>query len=162
MKSFLRKPSLCLQCLVMTLLLSFIGQAVALPDVCTMAHTHTATLSSIDVAIDGAVDVDRDMSEKSIPPCHRMNMAQNLPAPDDKQQTENQRTMDCCNSPDLLDGASMDGASCSCADDGCSASFPLPNKSLTGSPSFSEHRQYYSQPGFPSQVNSALFRPPIA
>ena len=148
MKSFLRKQSISLKSLVITLLLSFIGQAVALPDVCTMAQSESIMKN---VILNESLTKNVSIQQTGALPCHSMTMSQDLTISPDKQMA-----MDCCDSPTMAD------SSCSCPDDGCSASFPFSNQNITSTSSYSEHRNYYSQPGFPSQVNSALFRPPIA
>lgn len=147
MKSFLRKQSISLKCLVVTLLLSFIGQAVALPDVCTMAQSGSIMKN---VMMNQSLSESTSIQQTGALPCHSMTMSQDLTTSPD-----NQMAMDCCDSPTMAD------SSCSCPDDGCSASFPSSNQNITSASSYSEHRNYYSQPGFPNQVNSALFRPPI-
>ena len=147
MKSFLRKQSISLKCLVVTLLLSFIGQAVALPDVCTMAQSGSIMKN---VMMNQSLSESTSIQQTGALPCHSMTMSQDLTTSPD-----NQMAMDCCDSPTMAD------SSCSCPDEGCSASFPSSNQNITSASSYSEHRNYYSQPGFPNQVNSALFRPPI-
>ena len=147
MKSFLRKQSISLKCLVVTLLLSFIGQAVALPDVCTMAQSGSIMKN---VMMNQSLSESTSIQQTGALPCHSMTMSQDLTTSPD-----NQMAMDCCDSPTMAD------SSCSCPDEGCSASFPSSNQNITSASSYSEHRDYYSQPGFPNQVNSALFRPPI-
>lgn len=147
MKSFLRKQSISLKCLVVTLLLFFIGQAVALPDVCTMAQSGSIMKN---VMMNQSLSESTSIQQTGALPCHSMTMSQDLTTSPD-----NQMAMDCCDSPTMAD------SSCSCPDDGCSASFPSSNQNITSASSYSEHRNYYSQPGFPNQVNSALFRPPI-
>jgi hypothetical protein len=148
MKSFLRKQSISLKCLVVTLLLSFIGQAVALPDVCTMAQSGSIMKN---VMMNQSLSESTSIQQTGALPCHSMTMSQDLTTSPD-----NQMAMDCCDSPTMAD------SSCSCPDDGCSASFPSSNQNITSASSYSEHRNYYSQPRFPNQISSALFRPPIA
>ena len=152
MKSFLRKQSISLKSLVITLLLSFIGQAVALPDVCTMAQSESIMKN---VMVNESLTKSVSIQQTGTLPCHSMSMTMTM-SQDLPSSPDNQMAMDCCDSPTMAD------SSCSCPDDGCSASFPFSNQNITSTSSYSEHRNYYSQPGFPSQVNSALFRPPIA
>ena len=128
MKLFSRKQSISLRSLVLTLLLSFIGQAWALPTVCNMVETEASNAS----------------------PCHSMM------AEESSTEVKTQLAMDCCDTPTMAD------SSCSCPDSGCSASVPVSTQASTSSYSFNEQGNYYSQSGFPSQINSALFRPPIA
>lgn len=145
MKPFLRKQSVSLKSLVLILLLSFIGQAWALPVVCTMSNndfTNSEVSNSEILATDVLVD------KKSASPCHMMAIASSA--------TSSNAQMDCCDSPTMAD------ASCSCPDSGCSASIPFSSENSTSSYSYHEQANYYSQSGFPNQINSALFRPPIA
>lgn len=151
MKSFLRKQSISLKCLVVTLLLSFIGQAVALPDVCTMAQSGSIMKN---VMMNQSLSESTSIQQTGALPCHSMSMSMTM-SQDLNASPDKQRVMDCCDSPTMAD------SSCSCPDEGCSASFPSSNQNITSASSYSEHRDYYSQPGFPNQVNSALFRPPI-
>jgi len=125
----LRKQSISIKSLVLTLLLSFIGQAWALPAICTMS--------------------DAEMSSSS--PCHDMMTVEGSTILESADIE-----MDCC------DPVSMAGSSCSCPDDGCSASLSFSSQDLTDSFSYNGQANYYSQSGFPKQINSALFRPPIA
>ena len=153
MKSFLRKQSISLKSLVITLLLSFIGQAVALPDVCTMAQSESIMKN---VMVNESLTKSVSIQQTGTLPCHSMSMTMTMTMSQDLPSSpDNQMAMDCCDSPTMAD------SSCSCPDDGCSASFPSSNQNITSASSYSEHRDYYSQPGFPNQVNSALFRPPI-
>lgn len=142
MKSFLRKRSIRLKCLVITLLLSFVGQAAALSDACTMAQTD---LSHADMS---SVQTNDDM------PCHSMSRVQDVEK--NASADPNQGSMDCC------DPAMMADSSCSCPDNGCSGSAPFISQSITDSSSYTEHRNYYAQPRLPTSISSALFRPPIA
>ncbi len=133
----LRKQSISLKSLVLILLLSFIGQAWALPAICTMSETEVSSAS----------------------PCHDM-MAEGSAilaiadiASADIESAE--MNMDCC------DPVTMTGSSCSCPDDGCSASLSFASQAFTDSFSYGGQVNYYSQSGFPNQINSAVFRPPI-
>jgi hypothetical protein len=153
MKSFLRKQSISLKCLVITLLLSFIGQAVALPDVCTMDKVGTSNAdSSAGMSDMISVQAKDDM------PCHSMTDSMNMTQGADQSTVpeHHQSAMDCCDSPMMAD------SSCSCPDNGCSGSVPFFSQNIPDSSSYSEHRSYYAQPRFPNQISSALFRPPIA
>lgn len=165
MKSFLRKQSISLKCLVITLLLSFIGQAVALPDVCTMDQMGTSNADSSagmsdmisvqakdDMPCHSMTDSMTDSMTYSIN--HSMNMTQG--ADQSTVPEHHQSAMDCCDSPMMAD------SSCSCPDNGCSGSVPFFSQNIPDSSSYSEHRSYYAQPRFPNQISSALFRPPIA
>ena len=129
----LRKQSISIKSLVLTLLLSFIGQAWALPAICTMS--------------------DAEVSSSS--PCHDMMMAEGLAILGSSEIDSTEIEMDCC------DPITMADSSCSCPDDGCSASFSFSSQDVTDSFSYNEQANYYSQSGFPKQINSALFRPPI-
>jgi len=130
----LRQQSISLRSLVLTLLLSFIGQAWALPAVCTMSEAEVSSSS----------------------PCHDMMMAEDsiILASADIESAE--MNMDCC------DPVAMTDSSCSCPDNGCSASLSFASQAFPDSFSYNGQVNYYSQSGFPNQINSALFRPPIA
>lgn len=144
MKLSLRKQSISLKSLVLTLLLSFIGQAWALPDICAMS---SSKVSSSEVSSSGMLAADRVIEKKSASPCHMMTegSAASLAA-----------QMDCCESPTKAD------SSCTCPDEGCSGSIIFSSQDFASAYSYSGLGNYYSQSGFPNQINSALFRPPIA
>jgi hypothetical protein len=141
MKPFLRKQSISIKSLVLILLLSFIGQAWALPAVCTM------TKGGMSKAVMPAADMVT-IERNSTSPCHMMAI--------EDSAASSGAQMDCCDSPIMSD------SSCSCPDDGCSASIPFSTENSTSSCLHSGQANYYSQSGFPNQINSALFRPPIA
>ncbi len=157
MKLYLRKPSISIKCLIMTLLLSFIGQVLALPDVCTMSNAtlSNTTMSNTRVTDSRLSETDFETSldtlENSSSPCHDMNLTQ-----DSALASATHLVMDCCDSSTLAD------SSCACPDGSCSGSVPLFNQGMFSSLNFSEQRNYYSQSGFPNPISSALFRPPIA
>lgn len=161
MKSFLRKQSISLKCLVITLLLSFIGQAVALPDVCIMEQMGVSN-EGLDEGMPAMAKTFITTQDEGDLPCHtmshRVSTLKNADQGVDQSSAspnQNQVTMDCCDSPMMTD------SSCSCPDNGCSGSVPFFSQNITDSSSYSEHRSYYAQPRFPTQINSALFRPPI-
>lgn len=134
----LRKQSISLKSLVLILLLSFIGQAWALPAICTMSETEVSSAS----------------------PCHDMMMAAGSVILESSDITSAdiesaEMNMDCC------DPVAMTDSSCSCPDNGCSASLSFASQAFTDSFSYNGQVNYYSQSGFPNQINSALFRPPI-
>jgi hypothetical protein len=162
MKLYLRKPSISIKCLAMTLLLSFIGQVLALPDVCTMSNTTMSNTTMSNTTMSNTRVTDSSLSatdfetsldtlEHSSSPCHDMNLAQ-----DSALASATHLVMDCCDSSTLAD------SSCACPDGSCSGSVPLFNQGMFSSLNFSEQRNYYSQSGFPNPISSALFRPPIA
>lgn len=152
MKLYLRKPSINIKCLAMTLLLSFIGQVLALPDVCTMSNTTMSNTRVTDSSLSATdFETSLDTLEHSSSPCHDMNLAQ-----DSALASATHLVMDCCDSSTLAD------SSCACPDGSCSGSVPFFNQGMFSSLNFSEQRNYYSQSGFPNPISSALFRPPIA
>ncbi|MBL4882307.1 MAG: hypothetical protein JKX82_13540 [Oleispira sp.] len=145
MKLSLRKQSISIKSLVLTLLLSFIGQAWALPAVCTMS---SSKMSSSEVSSTDMLAADMLIEKKSASPCHMMAI--------EGSAASSETQMDCC------DSAVMAESSCSCPDGGCTGSIPFSSQSFTNAYSFNGQGNYYSQSGFPNQINSALFRPPIA
>ena len=135
MKFSVRKQSTSIKSLVLTLLLSFIGQAWALPDICAMSSTDMLAADMI-------------IEKKSASPCHMMAI--------EGSAASLETQMDCCDSPTKAD------SSCSCPDEGCSGSILFSSQDFASAYSFSGQGNYYSQSGFPNQINLALFRPPIA
>ena len=150
MKSFIRNsltsnPGSRKKRLALTLLVSFcltyMGQAFAMPMICMMPGNGSAN----------------DTSSSKVPPCHQMMSEASSSA---QSPTG---TMDCCDQMDSdSDGLIMTSHDCVCPDGGCGASLTFvasfPSSALT----ISEQPDYYSTIGFPSQIDSALFRPPIA
>lgn len=148
MKSFIRNsltsnPSSRKKRLALTLLVSFcliyMGQAFAMPMICMMPVSANEYSSSADS------------------PCHQM-MSESS---DSVQLTNDTGVMDCCDQMDS-DGLIMTSHDCACPDGGCGASLIFVTGFSTSALTISEQPDYYSTIGFPSQIDSALFRPPIA
>lgn len=129
--------------LALTLLISFfltyMGQAFALPMACDMAN--------------GDNDTGETTSEVS--PCHSMQA--NPKALLEAQASSISIVMDCCDQTD----ASITH-DCACPDSGCGASLTFILNVSSSSLAISEQALYFSSPRFLSQIDSALFRPPIA
>lgn len=142
MKSFLRISSNTTDSskkrLALTLLVSFclayMGQAFAMPMMCMMPANEMAA-SSVD-----------ELS--AIPPCHQMMS----------------EAVDCCEHMDSASDSdlTMTSSDCACPDGGCGASLMLVIGFSCAAFNISEQPNYYSAIGFPNQIDSALFRPPIA
>jgi hypothetical protein len=155
MTSFIRnsltsKPASRNKRLALTLLVSFcltyMGQAFAMPMICMMPASEMAA-SSVSTA------------SASSPCHHRMPESSNT-----TQSTSEVGIMDCCDQMDSDNAAGlpMSVHDCACADGGCGASLTLLISFSSCSLNISEQPHYYSTIGFPSQIDSALFRPPIA
>lgn len=149
MKSFTRNtltsnPSFRKKRLALTLLVSFclayMGQAFATPMICMMPVNDVSS---------------NDVSSSTASPCHQM-----MSEASDQSPTG---TMDCCNQMDSdSDGLTMTSQDCACPDGGCGASLTFVTGFSSSALTISEQPDYYSTIGFPSQIDSALFRPPIA
>ncbi len=143
MKSFLRKPLISNKRLTLTLLISFfltyMGQAFALPMVCDM--------SSGEVSSSEAVS--------AVSPCHRVQADQGMLKA--AETSDLNMLMDCCDQGD----ASFTH-DCACPDGSCAASLTFTLNVSTSFLAFSEQALYFSTTRFLSQIESALFRPPIA
>ena len=125
------------QALVLMLLLSFLGQAFASVSVCAMS------MVSSDVMIVEASEVTSSLLDGSLP-CQQ-------------QMIETETVMDCCD-----EGSVMMDHSCSCPDGGCAGSISFISNA-SNSPSFNHDAiNSFITARFSSQINSALFRPPIA
>lgn len=135
-----------LKSLVLILLLSLVGQAWAVPAVCTMADM-------------------TDVEMKKISPCHSMS---NKSA----DASADSMNMDCCDSG-LYSGlhSSSDSGSntepsnqhnCSCPDSGCSASFTMAVGFSSAAHIVHEQAQHYATIHFLNRVSTSLYRPPIA
>jgi hypothetical protein len=164
MKSFIRnsltsKPASRNKRLALTLLVSFcltyIGQAFAMPMMCMMPASDEvdSSISSVSVA------KFTDAEFKGLSPCHQM-MSETSTAAD--ATPDNVGIMDCCDQVDSDSGVAISTHDCACSDGGCSASITFFSSFSYSSLNVSEQPYYYSTIGFPSQIDSALFRPPIA
>jgi len=150
MKSFIRNsltsnPGSRKKRLALTLLVSFcltfMGQAFATPMICMMPGNGSAN----------------DTSSSTVPPCHQMMSEASSSAQSPAG------TMDCCDQMDSgSDGLKMISHDCACPDGGCGASLTFVTSFPSSALTISEQPDYYSTIGFPSQIDSALFRPPIA
>ena len=149
MKSFTRNtltsnPSSRKKRLALTLLVSFclayMGQAFATPMICMMPVNDVSS---------------NDVSSSAASPCHQM-----MSEASDQSPIE---TMDCCDQMDSdSDGLIMTSHDCACPDGGCGVSLIFVTSFSSSALTISEQPDYYSTIGFPSQIDSALFRPPIA
>jgi hypothetical protein len=123
------------------------GQAFATPMVCMMPANEVTKVSASS-------------------PCHDMMSESNSNAQSMTDASTDISTktgvMDCCDSTSSDDGLAITSHDCACADSGCGASFIFIASFSCGSLSINEQPHYYSTIGFPNQIDSALFRPPIA
>ncbi len=151
MKSFIRNsltsnPGSRKKRLALTLLVSFcltyMGQAFATPMICMMPANGVSS---------------HDTSSSTVSPCHQMMSEASA---SDQSPTG---TMDCCDQMDSdSDGLIMTSHDCACPDGGCGASLTFVTSFSSSALTISDQPDYYSTIGLPSQIDSALFRPPIA
>jgi hypothetical protein len=89
-------------------------------------------------------------------PCHQM-------MPEVSGSTQSPvGAMDCCDQMGSeSDGLIMTSHDCACPDGGCGASLTFVSSFSSTVLIINEQPDYYSTIGFPSQIDSALFRPPI-
>ena len=157
--SFTSKPASRNKRLALTLLVSFcltyMGQAFAMPMMCMMPAS-----SEVDSSISSAsVTQLTDAEFQGLPPCHQM-LSETMTAAD--ATPNNVGIMDCCDQRDTDSGVTISTHDCACSDGGCSASITFFSNFSDSSLNVTEQSYYYSTIGFPSQIDSALFRPPIA
>ncbi len=141
--------SICLKSLVLVLMLSFIGQALAVPVGCVMQSDDVNSTHSV-------------MTEE-VPPCHQSSLP--IPAAD-LAKPDQSESMNCCDSLSSglqrVDSSQTHGHDCSCPDSGCSLLFSL-LESVSNNPKIlSDSLAIITTIALPKQINSALFRPPIA
>ena len=139
-----RNKSLTLTLLV-SFCLTYMGQAFATPMVCMMPMN--------------------DMANASTPsPCHLMMSESNIDHPSMADTGAAMGMMDCCDASnsDSDSGLTITSQGCTCADSGCGASLIFIASFSCSSLSISEQSYFYSTIGFPNQIDSTLFRPPIA
>lgn len=150
MRSFIRNPLISHSAsrnkrlgliLLVSFCLTYMGQAFATPMICMMPANEMV-----------------DVSTSS--PCHQTMSESSISSPMPGTAVG---TMDCCDPANSnSDTGLMTSHDCACADSGCGASLIFITSFSCGSLSISEQPQYYSTIGFPNQIDSALFRPPIA
>lgn len=139
----------CLKSLILVLMLSFIGQALALPVGCVMQPDDVNSANSV-------------MAEE-LPPCHQSS----LPiAAADRVTPDQSESMSCCDSLSSgiqgVDSSQTHGHDCSCPDSGCSLLFSLLESVSHNQKILSDSLAIITTIALPKQINSALFRPPIA
>lgn len=158
MRSFIRNslksnPDSRNRRLALTLLVSFcltyMGQAFAMPMICTMSASEMAALTASSL------------------PCHQMiseASASTQPIATIVETAADTDTMDCCDHMDSLNdtGLTISSDDCTCPDGGCGASLTFLTSFSCSALTISGQPHYYSTIGFPNQIDSALFRPPIA
>ena len=124
------------QVLVLVMLLSFLGQAFASSSACVTSGLESKTTGS-------------ENREMMAAPCHQEMASMDV-------DTEMNMTMDCCDQ----DTMAMDH-NCSCPDGGCAGSLSFISHISTSSLFISEVSAIFQLHRFASQIDSALFRPPI-
>jgi hypothetical protein len=134
----LRNKRLALLLLV-SFCLTYMGQAFATPMMCMMPANTEANDAS---------------------PCHH-TMSESAVS---NQPVVKSGAMGCCDQKNLEgDESSMISShNCSCFDGGCGASLTFLASVSCSSFSINELPYHYSTIGFPNQIDSPLFRPPIA
>ena len=125
------------QVLVFVMLLSFLGQAFASPSVCINTERDTANGAS--------VSSERNVVMQS--PCHQMMSS---------LEANVDRAMNCCDQ----DAMAIDH-SCSCPDGSCAGSLSFISYLPISSLFITETSAIFELQRFTSQIDSALFRPPI-
>jgi hypothetical protein len=141
--SLISNPTLRNKRLALLLLVSFcltyMGQAFATPMMCMMpANTQ----------------------ENGASPCHH-TMSESVVS---DQLVVKNNAMDCCDDTNIEgdESSTISSHNCSCLDGGCGASLTFLASFSCSSLNISELPHHYSTIGFPNQIDSALFRPPIA
>lgn len=124
--------------LVLILLLSLVGQAWAVPAICTMAD-----MTNVEMT-------DASMIESS--PCHSMS---NQSADSMSIQSMN---MDCCDS----DSSANNQHDCNCPDSGCASAFTMVVGFTNTAHIVHEQAQHYSTVHFLNRISTSLYRPPIS
>ena len=131
MTSTFRTSHISKQALVLMLLLSFLGQAFASASVCAMS------MENSDLIVAESSEMNTSL------PCHQ-------------QMIETETTMECCD-----EGSMTMDHSCSCPDGGCAGSISFISN-VSSNSSFNHNAvSSFITPRFTSQIDSALFRPPI-
>jgi hypothetical protein len=125
--------------LLVSFCLNYMGQAFATPMMCIMPANSQANVAS---------------------PCHHM-MSESAVS---TQRVVKSSAMDCCDDTNIEDDArsTISSHNCSCLDGGSGTSLTFLASFSCSSLNISELSYYYSTMGFPNQIDSALFRPPIA
>lgn len=131
---------LCRQVLVLVMLLSFLGQAFASASVC---------MSPDDKRGSESRSVSLERSHAAQLPCHQMMS-------EEKVNNSMSMAMDCCDQ----EVGSLDH-SCSCPDGGCTGSLSFLSYAPSSTRFMSDIPAIFKPQRFSSQVDSALFRPPI-
>lgn len=128
--------------LVLILLLSLVGQAWAVPAICTMAD-----MTNVEMT-------DASMIESS--PCHSINS----PAIDSSLDSAlmDSINIDCCDT----DSSANNQHDCSCPDSGCSVSFTMVIGFTSAVHIVHEQAAHYSSIHFLNRISTSLYRPPIA
>jgi len=128
------------------------GQAFATPMICMMPANEIADASPVP----SSSAQSSSAQSNTMLPCHQV-------MPEASGSTQSPiGAMDCCDqmgseSDDLI----MTSHDCACPEGGCGASLTFVSSFSSTVLTINEQPDYYSTIGFPSQIDSALFRPPI-
>jgi hypothetical protein len=124
--------------LLVSFCLTYMGQAFATPMICMMPANAQANAAS---------------------PCHH-KMSESVVS---TQLVVKSSAMDCCDDKNIEDERStISSHNCSCLDGSSGTSLIFLASFSCSSLNISELPYHYSAIGFPNQIDSALFRPPIA
>lgn len=151
--SSLSMKSKRIKSLVLILLLSLVGQAWAVPAICTMADMTNVEMTDASMPDDSMTDasmIDASMIESS--PCHSMS---NQSADSMSIQSMN---MDCCDS----DSSANNQHDCNCPDSGCASAFTMVIGFTNTAHIVHEQAQHYSTIHFLNRISTSLYRPPIS
>lgn len=140
MASLFSTNSISRQVLVLVMLLSFLGQAFASSSACVT--------TGLEISLEGK-STGLESREMMAAPCHQGMASMDV-------DTEMNLAMDCCDQ----DSMAIDH-SCSCPDGGCAGSLSFISHISTSSLFISEVSAIFKLNRFASQIDSALFRPPI-
>jgi hypothetical protein len=129
--------------LLVSFCLTYMGQAFATPMMCMMPANAQANAQA-----------------NAASPCHH-TMSESAVS---TQLAVKSRVMDCCDDTNLEgdERSTISSHNCSCLDGGSGTSLTFLASVSCSSLSISELPYHYATMGFPNQIDSALFRPPIA
>lgn len=136
----LRIHHMCRQALVLVMLLSFLGQAFASASDCMSPKDKGGSENT-------SASLERNSDAQS--PCHQVMS-------EVKADIDMSMAMDCCDQ----ETATLDH-SCSCPDGGCTGSLSFLPHASSSTRFMSEAPAIFKPQRFSSQIDSALFRPPI-
>jgi hypothetical protein len=133
--------------LLLSFFLTYMGQAFATPMMCMMPASER-------------VELTPSSQTNGASPCHHMMSESTV----SNQLVVKSSAMDCCDDISFKgdESSTISSPNCTCLDGGCGSSLTFLASFSCSSLSISELSYHYSTMGFPNQIDSALFRPPIA